>query len=174
MNWKALKEQAELYIGGAAKYPKRWFNEAKSLLSTDHLTACRTASTTISVTDVLQSYSLPSETRCVKEVRDSDGMKVVYYSADIQEGVIRFPQLGDFTVKCAYATDDFAGSDLDIPQIHSAYHYPIAKYIASKELEYPRPEQSAKLMAEFYSEANSANKSLSKGRAGRFILPVRR
>jgi hypothetical protein len=174
MNWKAIREQAELYKGAKTTYPRRWFNEAKHLLANMYLSACKFSDTTIDVNDTSISYALPADTKYVRQIRDEHDKPVTLYSVDIMEGNIRFAYVGTYNVTCAFETDDIVGADGEIPQIKSVYHYAMAKYIASKELEYTRPEKSKELLSEFYAEVDQANKSASVGRKGRIIMPARR
>lgn len=174
MNWQQLKEHAELYRGSSVSHPKRWYNEAKAHLANEYVTACRLDATTIEATDIFADYSLPEGTKYVRRVADGDNRPVVLYSVDIPNATIRFSYPGRYSVTCAFETNNIVGNDSEIPQINSAYHYAIAKFIASKELEYSRPDRSRELLAEFYSESAKADRSLSRGRAGRFILPARR
>jgi hypothetical protein len=174
MNWLAIKEQADLIRGKATTYPKRWFHEAKNLLTNMYMSACKFQDTTIDVSDTTISYPLIVGTKHVKQVRDDSGMPVLLFNVDILAGNIRFVYTGTYTVTCALETSNIAGADGEIPEINAAYHYAMAKYIAAKEMEYVRPERSEKLMAEFYGEIVQANKSITTGRKGRIVMPSRR
>jgi hypothetical protein len=148
--------------------PGSWFPAHPNRL------ACECQPTHLVASVHRQELSLPADTKYVKKVRDADDNPVYLFSVDIPELTIRFPYEGTYTVTCAYETADVVGSDGELPEINSAYHYAMAKYIAAKELEYTRPEKSNELLAQYYVEVDKANKSLSRGRTGRLILPGRR
>lgn len=176
MTWLQIKQQAELYRRDPVIYPKRWFNEGKSLLASLYPSACKAHTETYVVTEVRAPMTLPSDCRYVKKVVPADDTTYNYksFSTDIALFQIAFQTTGTYIVTYLAETLDIAGSDGELPEIHPAYHYPLAKYIAARELEYIRPDWHQQLLAQFAQEADLANKSLKRGTVGVMNIPKRR
>ena len=176
MNWLAIKTQAELYRRDTVNYPKRWFNEGKSLLANMYQSACKQLTQNYTVPDTDEVFTLPAGCKYVKAVVNTEFPRYGYkdYDADISAGTIAFNMNGTFTVVYLTETVDVVGTDSEVPEINAAYHYVLAKYIAGKELEYIRPEWYQQMMTQFFQESDIANKSLNKGSMGVFKTPKRR
>lgn len=176
MTWLQIKEQAELYRRDKVVYPRRWFNEGKSLLASMYPSACVAKTVTLDATGVNEALSLPADCRYVKQVSPVDDPSFDYrnYGTDVSLLKIWFSTTGTYVVTYLAESGDIAGSDGEIPGIHAAYHYPLAKYIAAREVEYVRPDWHRDLLAQFQQEAALADKSLKRGSVGIMQIPRRR
>ena len=176
MNWLQIKQQAELYRRDPVVYPKRWFNEGKALLANMYTTACKLYTQEYPDVNLDETQVLPDGCRYIKKVVSADSPTYLYttFSTDISSNEIMFKTPGSYIVTYLKETDDIVGTDSEVPTIHVAYHYPLAKYIAAKEVEYVRPDWYQQLIAQFYQEVDMANKSLTRGTTGVQTLPKRR
>lgn len=176
MNWVQIKQQAELYRRDVVHYPRRWFNEGKSLLATLYPTACVMKTQTYTDIEARDRQDLPADCRYVKRVSSADYPTVDFreFGTDMTTRQIWFATGGTFDVVYLAESDDVAGSDGEIPTLPAPYHYSMAKYIAAKEVEYVRPEWHSQLLSQFYQEAAEVDKSLRRGFVGVPNIPRRR
>jgi len=174
MQWAQIKEQAELYRRDQVYYPKRWFNEGKHLLANMYPTACKVLTASYIVTDINTVEDLPSDYKYLHKIV-LDGYprdKFEDFTIDVRAKTICFDLPGTFTVHYLVETADVVGTDSEVPEIDSAYHYPLAKFIAAKELEYIRDLRHQALLKSFFTEAEAAHKAVKRGYVG--TLRIRR
>lgn len=154
-------EQAVLHknIPIESTYGKRWLNEAQQFLANMYDTACVEDSFWATVESDTESAPLPERFRGINRVIDEMGDEVIYFDTGISS--MRFPRRGTYEVRYIKAPKILTG-DFDTPEIHEAYHMPIAKYIAAMELADIKPQKSRELLQIFYNEAGDANARLSR------------
>jgi hypothetical protein len=168
MNWQQITQQAELYRRDKVIYPRRWFNEGKSLLATLYPSACKVNTTEYVDADKKTIYSLPADFRYLRRVAFSSrlGKGIREFSLDPLTRTIMFDLDTSYTITYLSETADVIGAVSEVPEIHSAFHYVLAKYIAAKELEYIRDTRHQVLLAEFYRDATVADNSIRRGQVG--------
>lgn len=173
MQWSQIKEQAEIYRRDTINYARRYFNEGKSLLANMYVTACAVKTQSYTDVEAHTQQTLPTDYRYVHKVSTEDYTDFQDFTVDPITKKITFFLNGDFTLTYLAETDDVVGTDSEIPQIHTAYHYALAKYIAAKECEHIVPSRYKDLYTQFLIDADAAHKSIKRGLSGSFRLARR-
>jgi hypothetical protein len=143
---------------------RRYINDALSILSSMYDTANIKATTTITCTDIVNEYSLPTECFGVVRVK-LNGYK--YHDYTIEDNLITFEDKGTFEVKYIVSPDldsvKIYQKELgnDIPPVHEAYHRAICFYVAAQLLDVNDPK-AVLLNNKFTSICEDVNNKLKR------------
>lgn len=145
-----VKEQIEDYDAVA------WVNDALFGMGVD---AKRITTTTITCDNINKWYDLPADAIMVHEVYDDQGNLFRSFVQD--QSRIKFAVKDTYSVDY-YCLPTMATSVEDTPDCHTLLHYPLAYYIAARQIE-PRTENEANIwLAEYGSRLEKALRQLSK------------
>ncbi|MES0334795.1 MAG: hypothetical protein SFH39_00335 [Candidatus Magnetobacterium sp. LHC-1] len=140
-------------------YGRTHINEAMHELAMKYDTACVKTTTTISCTDSDAYYSMPSDCLKVIRVYDSDGDEYDKTLYRFEQFQIKLDDEDTYTVHYL-TTPDSVADNTETPDVNSAYHRPIALFVASKELEDIKPDKSSILLSKFYAQVDDVNSKL--------------
>lgn len=170
MNVKDIKVQAQLHVSRQIQlqYVLKFMNEAINNLAIEHDTACKREFMTIKA-DKNIWYDLPDDCLGIKECTYY-GEKYNNYRAN--HGQIKFGDTGDFEI--GYLRyPKMVENETEVPDINGAYHYCLALFVASREIQRlfgDENSDSMRLMQEYYTSKENVNLRLSRmKRTARFV-----
>lgn len=162
MNVEEIKVQTQLQISMKIQlqYAIRFINEGLNELAIAHTTACKRDNFII---DVIKDTwtDLPNDFIEKKEVKLNG---VDYKGYEIDDNQIKCDQGGKLEIRYLRLPKPVT-SKSDIPEIHLAYHYPLALFVASKEksrLFGDEDMESVRFMNEFLRKSSMAHSRIRK------------
>ena len=171
MNAKLIVDQATLHKAMPIEfiYGKRYINEAMNVLASRYDDACIQDSVDIVCTDVTADYEMPANDFGVLEVIDDSGRRYTDYRTHL--GRIAFAREGTYKVVYLRGAAEIV-NEASEPEIHQIYHYPIAYYVASVDLNRIRPgdPKAQELMVRFFNDAEAAHIRLQRPRRRGIVM----
>jgi hypothetical protein len=135
------------------------FNRAMDDLQNKYDTAKRIVKRTVDCTDAREEYPLTEGAIGVQRILTSNGYNTTNFT--VRDNNLVFDSSGIYFVYEKLPHVHVTSMD-DIPTINVAYHYSIAKYIASKLIQKTDPELSKDLMNDYVLETEQMSANLRK------------
>lgn len=178
MNGERIRDLAQLDAGRGIDtlQCRLWIYEACEKLSVMYQSACVQATKSVDAEAGVWTELEIENNRGVFRVTDKHGKDCSSYDIRLEgeKVMVMFPETGTFTVY-AFVPAPILSSLSEFPQLNSAYHQALAKYVAAKKrfATNRRDPVGQNLIVEFYQLVNDADDTIKRMKKKNARIPAR-